>query len=105
MSKNDLIEGEYYVYDYIHYYVIGKCLRSSSTNATCIGGEDTNYNVGNSLWRDGSFTGAVKFKPATLEQQHWLNVCIKADKYITYKEAMETYIEPHTEQSNLILLL
>jgi hypothetical protein len=93
LSKNDLIEGEYYVYDYIHYYAIGKCLKSSSTHAACIGGEDTNYNGGNSLWRDNSFTGAKKFRLATLEQKHWLNVCIEADKYIPYEEAMKTYTE------------
>lgn len=101
LSKNDLIKGECYVYDYIHYYVIGKCLKSSSTNAACVGGEDTNYNGGNSLWRDGSFTGAEKFRLATPEQKHWLNECIKADTYISYEEAMKTYVE----QSNLILIL
>ena len=101
MKKQDLIKGEYYVYDYIQYYAIGKCLKSGSVNASCIAGKDTNYNSGNNLWKDGNFGGAVKFKPATPEEKHWLNKCIEADKYIPYEEAMKTYVE----QSNLILLL
>lgn len=32
-------------------------------------------------------------KLATPEQKHWLNECIKADKYISYEEAMKTFVK------------
>ena len=34
---------------------------------------------------------------ATTEEKHWLNTCIKQDKFITFEEAMKTFIPEYVE--------
>ena len=38
-----------------------------------------------------------EFYNATEEEKHWLETCIKADKFISYKEAMKTFIPEYYE--------
>ena len=42
----------------------------------------------------------LTFTNATSEEKHWLNTCIKLDKFITFEEAMKTFIPEYVECAN-----
>ena len=42
-----------------------------------------------------------KLRIATPEEKHWLNECIRLNKYISFDEAMKTYVNQY--EINLIL--
>src|SRR5690349_9989428 len=44
----------------------------------------------------GNFT-KERLKLATLEEKHWLETCIKLDKFITFEEAMKTFVPEYVE--------
>lgn len=50
-------------------------------------------------WSDNSLKGI--FYEATDKEKHWLNECIKLNKYVSFEETMETYIN----YNNLELVL
>lgn len=37
------------------------------------------------------------YRLATPEEKHWLNCCITADKFITFEEAMKSFIPEYVE--------
>lgn len=52
----------------------------------------------NELMKNGNFNGSyLTFINATPEEKHWLNTCIKLDKFITFEEAMKTFIPEYVE--------
>ena len=50
------------------------------------------------LHKMGNFTTeTLQWSLATPEEKHWLNCCITADKFITFEEAMKTFIPEYVE--------
>ena len=50
------------------------------------------------LYKMGNFTKeTLQWSLATPEEKHWLNECIKLDKFITFEEAMKTFIPEYAE--------
>lgn len=91
MEYNELIKNEIYT------HLNGNIVRYenlNSFNKVCgihIGGfkSDLYYNNGN--------FNIKELKLATSEEKHWLNSCITADKFITFEEAMKTFIPEYVE--------
>ena len=91
MEYNELIKNEIYT------HLNGNIVRYenlNSLNKVCgihIGGfkSDLYYNNGN--------FNIKELKLATSEEKHWLNSCITADKFITFEEAMKTFIPEYVE--------
>lgn len=55
----------------------------------------------NSFMKEGDFNNDNNiFEIATPEEKHWLNTCIKQDKFITFEEAMKTFIPEYVECIN-----
>jgi len=48
------------------------------------------------LYRNGGFS-YDNIRLATPEEKHWLNTCIEQDKFITFEEAMKTFIPEYVE--------
>lgn len=99
ITKENLIKGEYY-----------KC---GTTNIFIWGINDSSFHLGNNCTTfsvgGGNFSNAERL--ATDEERHWLNMCIEANKYIEYEEAILTFnqIKPITkddpELSNILIKL
>lgn len=97
ITKADLIVGEYY-----------KC---STTNIFIWGIGDSSFYLGNycttfSAEGGGVFSDAERL--ATDEERHWLDTCIKANKFIPYNEAILSYItntKDDPELSNILIKL
>jgi len=52
----------------------------------------------NEFMKNGNFNGSyLTFINATSEEKHWLNTCIEQDKFITFEEAMKTFIPEYVE--------
>jgi hypothetical protein len=52
----------------------------------------------NEFMKSGNFNSSyINFTNATPEQKHWLTSCITADKFITFEEAMKTFIPEYVE--------
>ena len=50
------------------------------------------------LHKMGNFTTeTLQWSLATPEEKHWLNTCIEQDKFITFEEAMKTFIPEYIE--------
>lgn len=87
MNKNEIKKGEIYT--------------SNETNNICMWNErDSEYYIGNKQTMfcrgDGGFH-SVTLRNATPEEKHWLNICIEQDKFISYDEAMKTFISEYVE--------
>ena len=51
--------------------------------------------------KHGCFNSSyLTFTNATSEEKHWLNTCIEQDKFITFEEAMKTFIPEYVELLN-----
>lgn len=93
IKKEELIEGEIYkcntqIYgDYIMKAVgnLKNCCNSISLNSN-------EYNKKSTFGINSNIQNAFQYKLTTSEEKHWLNTCITADKFITFEEAMETFI-------------
>ena len=86
IKKEELVEGEIYKISFNSLEYISKMTENLYN---CI-----NIRVGNNiLYKSGNFNNSeLLFSQATPEEKHWLNTCIKLDKFITFEEAMKTFI-------------
>ena len=91
LKIEDLKEGEIYRYIYPTHFVIGLCLKSTTKKATGIWGNTKEYSHFDKYYSENDFNLSSSFEHATNEEKHWLNECIKANKFIPYEEAMKTF--------------
>ena len=90
IKKEELIEGEIYKADNGSLTYIMKATKDLE-------------NVKNipeycEFMKQGCFNGSyLTFTNATPEEKQWLNCCITADKFITFEEAMKTFIPEYVE--------
>lgn len=86
LKKEDLVEGEIYKH---------------SNGSICKWGKnDSVCNIVEKFKGLTRFPGGyvnLDFTIATPEQKHWLETCIKEDKFIYYEEAMKTFIPEYVE--------
>lgn len=112
INSGDLIKGEfYYCTDYggskNNNFIL---LFKEDWDCTYV--SDTMNNVHSKKFEnEGGFSGE-NLREATLEEQHWLEVCILSNKYIEKDEAMKTYVKPiepviqdDPELSNILIKL
>jgi len=93
IKKEELIEGEIYTHEK------GNIFRCDQINNTIICGKY--INITQNVFRKppenpGNFW-IKEIRLATSEEKHWLESCITADKFITFKEAMKTFITEYVE--------
>jgi hypothetical protein len=92
LQKQDLKEGGIYIAKQkvgVDKYIV------KITNNMCSCFNIYSYNK--FLYRNGNFSSiSLNFYEATLEEKHWLEECIKADKFISYEEAMKTFVPEFT---------
>lgn len=97
LKIEDLKEGEYYHSDYDNLVFIFDGLDKYNQikyKVKCQIFNNKNYFIENdSFGRGGKIEKTLKL--ATKEQKHWLNECIKVNKFIPYEEAMK--IKPKIE--------
>lgn len=93
MNKTDLKKGEYY-----HFtndpYNIEYIFIFSQNNNDIIGVNNFLCEMIKPYYSKGcgNLTSSdLMYRLATSEEKHWLNTCIKQDKYITKEEAMKTF--------------
>lgn len=93
LEINDLKKGEIYTITDTSYkgkVIIHKYERMSDSNRSygfyLSNYDDANCFVKNTPWLKGRI-----IKTSTPEEQNWLNECIKANKFISYEEAMKTF--------------
>lgn len=92
LQKSDLKEGDIYVsdpsYDDSYTYL----------NKHSLNGRGFGFNL--KLKKDFRSDWLLSYKnmrEATPEEKHWLETCIKADKFISYEEAMKSFIPEYVE--------
>lgn len=111
MTLNDIIAGEYYAAHYIneaHPTIIKASTRGSFFNSFAIytRNKETNYR-----FSTGNWTAADRnIRKATPEEIHWLDCCIDNDNFISYVNAMLTFVEPinyqqDSEYNNILIKL
>lgn len=86
MNKSELISGEYYYAEYCSgFYAIIKC--SNSGDFTISSGLSSHelYFLSN------NWSCNKNIRLATANEKHWLNECIRLNKFITKQEAMKTF--------------
>ena len=90
LEKKDLVDGEIY--------------KASDTRLTFIIKATKNLknviNIPsyNAFMKSGNFNNSyLTFSQATPEEKHWLEVCIAANRFISYEEAMKTFIPEYVE--------
>lgn len=89
IKKEDLIEGEIYnstLYNHIFKYMD----KLGDRNINCANNHFGKYTATVGIGLDNIIN-------ATNEEKHWLETCIKLDKFIEYDEAMETFIPEYVE--------
>ena len=90
LQKSDLKEGEIYKAVNKKFNYVFKFTKDLKDVINI-----TSYNM---FFKDGNFTdNFLQFYEATPEEKHWLNTCIEADKFVSYKEAMKTFIPEYVE--------
>lgn len=95
IKKEELIKDE--IYTHINGNIV-KYQYLDSNNKVCgihIGKDKSRF-VSNLSIHAGIFS-IVELKLASSEEKHWLNECIKLDKFITFEEAMKTFIPEYVE--------
>lgn len=87
LRKSDLKEGEIYKADgNINSYIFKAT--NNLENVINI----TSYKI---FFKSGNFNkGFLIFSETTPEEKHWLEVCIKVNKFVSYEEAMKTFKKP-----------
>lgn len=94
IKKEDLIENEIYVHKNGN---IVKYKYLSDFGKVCGEYVGESKNIFNN--NGGNFV-IKKLQLATPQEKHWLNSCITADKFITFEEAMKTFIPEYVECIN-----
>lgn len=87
LRKSDLKEGEIYKADNSSNSYIFKATNNLKNVINV-----TSYKM---FFKNGDFNIAENlliFSEATLEEKHWLKVCIEANKFVSYKEAIKTFV-------------
>ena len=107
IKKEELKDGEiYYVSTTYGFWMIGLVTKSNNGdnscdsfrgNATYIDKEEEEL-IKDSSWCYEAFDRTYRL--ATLEEKHWLETCIKVDKFITFEEAMKTFVTEYYEYIN-----
>lgn len=90
LQKSDLKEGEIYKqldFNYIFLYNKNETY-DSFNDGTAISTTDPRYCK---RWSANGFEKDMI--EATPEEKHWLETCIKADKFVSYEEAMKTFVQ------------
>jgi len=88
IKKEDLIEGEIYVFN------------DKFINKIQNGNLNIKFWIsipGKYFHKQPSINRTNNIKLATPEEKHWLESCITADKFITFEEAMKTFITEYYE--------
>ena len=94
LQKSDLKEGEIYKQlDFNYIFLYNKNETSDNFNdGTAISTTGPRY------CRKWSANGFIKpMVEATEEEKHWLETCIKANQFVSYEEAMKTFIPEHVQ--------
>ena len=94
LQKSDLKEGEIYKqldFDYIFLYNKNETYNSFN-DGTAISTTDPRYCK---RWSANDFEKDMI--EATPEEKHWLETCIKENKFVYYEEAMKTFIPEYLE--------
>lgn len=100
--KKELIEGEIYYVSTNNFWMIGlvtksnngdNCYDSFRGNAIYIS-KDEDFNKDESWCYEAI---GRTYRLASSEEKHWLNECIKLDKFITFEEAVKTFIPEYVE--------
>ena len=101
LQKSELIDGEIYKTEFKDQGIYIFLKNNTLTKNTYI---NFNYGFANKGTRfiktAGNFTnenGFNKYLETTSEEKHWLETCIKADQFVSYKEAMKTFIPEYVE--------
>ena len=107
IKKEELKDGEiYYVSTTYGFWMIGLVTKSNNGdnscdsfrgNATYIDKKEEEL-IKDSSWCYEAFDRTYRL--ATSEEKHWLNTCIKLDKFITFEEAMKTFVTEYYEYIN-----
>lgn len=89
MEIKDLKEGE--IYSCIHHSVsdVDRCIFKATDNNHIV----SRLTYGQSrFWNSSNFNHSLsKIQKATEEEKHWLNECIKANKFIPLEEALKSF--------------
>lgn len=96
MNKNKLISGEcYWIKPFSQPYIITYNGKSNSVdNYIYI---PNSSNTGYYSKGSNNFGSLKNIRLATPEEKHWLNECIRLDKFITKDEAMKSFIPEYVE--------
>lgn len=92
LQKSDLKEGEIYKqlgFNYIFQY---DETFNSFSDGIAVGINSRKYYK---RWHGNDFDHPMI--EATPEEKHWLEECIKADKFVSYEEAMKTFVPEYVE--------
>ena len=93
LQKSDLKNGEIYICIIPRINI--KYLIEKTENLMCNNIEISTSK--NKLFYGGNFNGSNnQFFEATPEEKHWLETCIKENKFVSYEEAMKTFIPEFT---------
>lgn len=112
MELNDIIGGKYYAAHYTgeSHPTIIKALHDGSFRSST--GLYTNSSrLQYYFAKSNSFECENHIRLATLEEIHWLNCCINKNEFVSYSEAMLTFIDPSinyqqdSEYNNLLIKL
>ena len=107
IKKEELKDGEiYYVSTTYGFWMIGLVTKSNNGdnscdsfrgNATYIDKEEEEL-IKDSSWCYEAFDRTYRL--ATSEEKHWLNEAIRLNKFITFEEAMKTFVTEYYEYIN-----
>ena len=101
IKKEELIKGEIYHVQDGDFWMIGLVTKSNNGDNNWSLRGDATYITSknkfeiNTSWAYKSDTRTYRL--ATPEEKHWLNCCITANKFITFEEAMKTFIPEYVE--------
>ena len=112
MQLEDIISGEYYAAHYedeSHPTIIKASEGGSFNNSLAIYTRSrcTTYRFSSGNWSAATHN----IRLATPQEIHWLDCCIDNDKFISYEQAMLTYVEPiisyqqDSEYNNILIKL
>lgn len=90
MNKNELKEGEIYTHSNSNIVKIAT-IHKKNICGQYIGGDFQELYSNNG----GNFN--TDLRVSTPEEKHWLETCIKADKFIKFEEAMKSFIPEYVE--------
>jgi hypothetical protein len=97
MNKNELKEGEIYVYQGNYINKIGTALTPLNSQSIIINYISINSNIYHNETKSGASNGSNDIRLATPEEKHWLLECIRLDKFISKEEAIKTFVPEYVE--------